>query len=108
MIQTVDFNMFRDSFTEDSKNQFSDEALRLLFNYIEKIDSHIFVWELDPTAYCNEFAEMSLTEFNDSYGYASEDGAEFPTLESAEQHIQDRGLQLVGRTTKDTLVFSKF
>ena len=107
MIQTVDFNMFRDSFTGDRKNQFSYEALQLLFNYIEKIDSHIFLWELDPNAVCCEFAEMTLAEFNDSYGYASEDDAEFPTLESAEQHIQDNG-NFVGRTANNTLVFSQF
>lgn len=104
MIQTVDFNTFRDSFTGDRKNQFSYEALELIFDYFEEVDPH---WELDPVAICCEFAEMTLAEFNDCYGYASEDEPEFPTLESAEQHVEDNG-HLVGRTPNNTIVFTQF
>jgi len=104
MIKTIDFYTFRDSFTGDRKNQFSYEALQLIFDYLEEVNPY---WELDIIGLCCEFAEMTLTEFNDAYGYASEDDAEFPTLESAEQHIQDNG-NFVGRTANNTLVFSQF
>lgn len=72
---TINKSQFRDAFHRAGrKDQFSYEALGLLFDYLEDCgDATGLDYELDVIAICCEFCEMSEEEVRDSYHVNSED-----------------------------------
>ncbi len=69
MIQTVNKSQFRDAFIHmNRKENFSYEALGVLFDYFEEVDEN---WELDVIAICCDFTEYeSLEGFNKEHDEA--------------------------------------
>ena len=58
MKQTIGLSKFRDAFRDmDRKENFSYEALELLFDYFEEVDENM---ELDVIAICCDFYENDL------------------------------------------------
>lgn len=66
---TINKSQFRDEFKRAGRgNQFSYEALGLLFDYFEEDED----MELDVIGLCCEFVEMSEDEVRGSYHVSSE------------------------------------
>ena len=62
---TINKSQFRDEFKRAGRgNQFSYEALGLLFDYFEECEPD---YELDVIAICCEFVEMSEEEAREQY-----------------------------------------
>lgn len=69
MKQIVNFSQFCDSFSEQYRRNFTYEGKRVLFDYLEELESDLDVEiELDPVALCCEYVEYtSFTEFQKDY-----------------------------------------
>ena len=69
MKQTINFSQFRDSFSEQYRNNFTYGGKRALFDYLEELeDDGETTIELDPVAFCCEFTEYaSFAEFQEDY-----------------------------------------
>jgi hypothetical protein len=67
--QTVNFDMFLDSFSDTYKNNFSFEGKRALFDYLEEYSEEVGGdIELDPIALCCDYTEYdSLKDLQDNY-----------------------------------------
>ncbi len=62
-------SQFRDEFRQCGRaDQFSYEALGLLFDYLEDVDND---YDLDVIALCCEYAEDSVEQIAESYGLES-------------------------------------
>jgi hypothetical protein len=95
MKKTLNLHDFRSEFAAaDRGNQFSFEALKLIFEYLEEIYDQ---YELDVVAICCEFAESSVEEFADAYRIQADEVDAYLENNSA----------LVGKTAKG-LVYIQF
>ena len=105
MIQTVNLYEFRDAFQRMGRgNQFSYEALEVIYNYLEECDPD---FELDVIAICCDFEELSPKEIAESYDVdisycESDEEIEGEIVQFLENHTS-----IVGRTS-DTIVFQSF
>ena len=71
-------SQFRDEFRQCGRaDQFSYEALGLLFDYLEDVNND---YDLDVVALCCEYAEDSIEQIAESYGL------ELPEDETEEEH----------------------
>ena len=69
---TINKSQFRDEFARMGRaNQFSYDALGLLFGYIEEVSPDA---ELDVIAICCEYSEDTAEAVAESYGIKTEDG----------------------------------
>jgi hypothetical protein len=102
MKQTINLNDFRNAFQRmDRGNQFSYEALELIYDYLEEIDPDS---ELDVIAICCDFQEMTPREIADAYGYeVEEDGNE---MQNVLDCLHDE-TSVIG-TTDETIIFVNF
>lgn len=68
MKQTINFNDFRQAFTDYNREEyFSDEGLELLFNCLSAIEDDTGVeFELDVIALCCDFSEDDLKDIADN------------------------------------------
>jgi hypothetical protein len=111
MYQSINEYQFRDAFHSMGRgDQFSYEALNLLFDYLEQyeVDSGQGV-ELDVIALCCEFSEDHYKDIFNTY-YIECDSEE-PTDEEVKQavidYLNDNTL-LVGESVDDKLVYQQF
>jgi hypothetical protein len=96
MYQTITKSDFRNAFHYMGRdNQFSYEALDLLFDYLDYAD-----YELDVIAICCDFNEADIDEINDNFGQ------EFQDLDEAEAWLAQQTL-VVGNTG-DAVIYSEF
>jgi hypothetical protein len=71
-------SQFRDEFRQCGRaDQFSYEALGLLFDYLEDVDND---YDLDVISLCCEYSEDSVAQIAESYGL------ELPEDETEEEH----------------------
>lgn len=107
MIQTITLSDFRTAFHQCGRgDQFSYEALGLIFDYIEEYeDSSGEQVELDVIALCCEWAEDSPEDIADQYGIEVDDpeDLEQEVIEHLEYHTQ-----CAGKTSSGTLVYVQF
>ena len=113
MYQTINFSQFCDAFRAHDRNeQFSYEAKRIIFDYLEQLEEDTGGIELDVVGICCEWAEMDADEVINSYP------AEFDPEELADMSEEDI-LQLVhdyiadntiigGMTDANSFVFVQF
>jgi len=103
MKQTVYLSDFRKAFHDMGRGeQFSYEALELIYDYLEEIDEGNH--ELDVIAICCDFQEMTPREIADSYGYeVEEDGNE---MQNVLDCLHD-DTSVIG-STDDTIIFINF
>lgn len=112
MNQSVNFSDFVNAFrSHDRDNQFSYEAKRMIFDYIEDYEQdsgeHV---ELDVIAICCDFSELSLQEVLNSYNITDEvltDDNEAELLGEVTDYLSENTC-LVGLTPQNTFVFQSF
>jgi hypothetical protein len=100
MKTTVNVSQFRDAFRAcDRQDQFSYEALGLLFDYFEELeDSMGQEIELDPIAICCDYSEDSPADIARNYDDAPDDVADWLT---------DR-TSVIGTTKAGDIVYLQF
>jgi len=97
MKQTVYFEDFRQAFNQmDRGNQFSYEALELLYNFFEECDPD---FELDVIAICCDFDEMDAEEVRNAYDLEEDTDVE----DYLSYHTS-----LAGKTSEGFYVFQSF
>ena len=98
MKQTIDnASQFRDAFKGAGRDeQFSYDALGLLFDYFEELDPDM---ELDVVGICCKYAESTPAEIMESYSLENE--------KMAEDYVADNG-RYVGTTSDGLIVYQQF
>jgi hypothetical protein len=117
MYTSISLNEFRDAFARMGRdNQFSYEALEVLFDYIEDQERDMGEeMELDVIAICCDFMECGLAELVAMYPDILEDedieeltdDNEVEVLEYATDYLE-YNTQLCGLTPQNTFVFRQF
>lgn len=103
MKQTIDTSsQFRDAFHRAGRgDQFSYEALGLLFDYLEQMDSEM---ELDVVAICCEYAESTPEQVIDAYGIEYDENE--PTDYDAAIAYLEANTSIVGTTSTGAIVYA--
>ena len=98
MKKTIDTaSQFRDAFHHAGRaEQFSYEALGLLFDYLEEIDPDA---ELDVVSICCEYSESTLAEIMESFSLENED--------MVVDYLADNG-RYIGTTDTGSIVYQQF
>lgn len=110
MIQTVYLDDFRQAFhSMDRGNQFSYEALELIYEYLEECDPDM---ELDVIAICCDFDELHYSDVIGQYDTditdnLDEDADEEEQIEYIRNWLSDN-TSLVGESTNGTFVYQSF
>jgi hypothetical protein len=107
MKTTVNVSQFRDAFRAcDRQDQFSYEALGLLFNYFEDLeDSTGQEIELDPIAICCDYSEDSPADI--ARNYLSDDAPQDDCAAMVEAYLLDH-TSVVGTTKAGDIVYLQF
>ena len=105
MRQTINKSQFRDAFSDMGRgNQFSYDALGLLFDYLEEMDED---FELDVIAICCDFSEDSIEDIAGNYSIElSVDDDEELNKQVVLDYLNDHTL-VVGET-KDGILYQQF
>ena len=101
MKQTINLSQFRDEFNAIRPNQFSYEALELIYDYLEEIAPD---FELDVIAICCDFEEMTHQEIANAYNIEVGEDEE---LDEEVLTYLNRHTSVIGETS-DTVVFVSF
>ena len=103
MKQTIDSaSQFRDAFHRAGRSdQFSYEALELLFDHLEELDPDM---ELDVIAICCDYAEDSPEDVIESYGIEYDEDA--PTDHDAATAYLEANTIIVGTTSTGAIVYA--
>jgi hypothetical protein len=98
IVQTIStLGQFRNAFEQAGRrNQFSRDALGLLFDYFDSVDDNV---ELDVVAICCEFAESTADEVRDSYDVLADT--------SVDDFLSDN-TTLIGQTDAGAFVYVQF
>ena len=106
IIQTIDTaSQFRDQFHRCGRaDQFSYEALDLLFDYLNDCESDI---ELDVVGICCEFSEDMPEAIADSYGIDTEGLNEGEIVDAVMSYLDDHSVT-VGITSSGAFVYQQF
>jgi hypothetical protein len=94
MKTTLDLNDFQNAFDRLRPNNFSYEALGVLFDYLEELDPDM---ELDVIALCCDYCEDTLEDIIHSYSIDVEDMDEDDTAEAVRSFLNENTV-LVGET----------
>lgn len=108
--------VYRDEFVSEFlqsdtyKNNFSREALNLLFDYFEEFeDSTGESIEFDLLAICCDFMESTVSEIIDYYGYMMNEDRLSPDAGIAYiQEFLEHHTQFVGFTDSGSIVYQQF
>ena len=102
MIQNVQLSDFRTAFYQCGRqSHFSYEALGLLFEYLEEIDSS---YNLDVIELCCEYAESTPEEIASSYSIDIDCLADDQLQRTVLDYLYEN-TQVVGVTHNDTIVY---
>ncbi len=109
MKQTINSaSQFRDAFhLSNRKEQFSYDALGMLFDYFEEIDSDM---ELDVIGICCDYAESTVEEVAESYSLefsSVDDGDKDGELEFVLSFLNEQ-TSVVGVTPDGSIVYAQF
>ena len=113
MYQTINFSQFCDAFrNHDRQEQFSYEAKRIIFDYLEQLENDTGGIELDVIAICCDWAEMSLEDVVNAYPSEFDadelaDMSEEDALQWAHDFLADNTF-LAGMTDAINFVFVQF
>lgn len=104
--QTIDnASQFRDAFHHANRgNQFSYEALGLLYDYLENCGSDV---ELDVIAICCEFSEEYPEDIAQAYDIDTEGLTEGQIKDAVLSHLEDN-TSVVGETSSGAFVYVQF
>jgi hypothetical protein len=111
MKQTLNKDQFRFAFDQVRPNQFSYEALGMLFDYLEECDEDM---ELDVIAICCDFTEgdfqevaNELDEDEDELTQECEGLDEDETAQLIAEKLEDK-TTVLGVTSDNTIVYANF
>jgi len=106
MKTTVSVYDFRDAFIRAGrKDQFSYDALGLIYDYLEEIDSN---YELDVIALCCELSEEYCEDIAANYSIdISECIDEVTTVKTVMDYLQDE-TTVIGTTESGTIIYVQF
>jgi hypothetical protein len=106
IIQTIDnAAQFRDAFHRaDRANQFSYEALGMVFDYLSDCGSDV---ELDVVAICCEFAEDTPESIAESFDIDVEGLSEGKAKQAVMNYLCDN-TSVVGETASGAFVYQQF
>lgn len=100
-------SQFRDQFNRCGRgNQFSYEALGLIFDYLNDCGSDV---ELDVVGVCCEFAEQHYSDFAEAYGLElSPEDTEQEHIQQVKDFIETESI-LIGQTSDQcNIVYIQF
>ena len=106
IIQTIDnASQFRDQFHRCGRgNQFSYEALGLIFDYLNDCGSDV---ELDVVGICCEFAESDIEQLAHDYDISIAGLTSRGKVEAVEAYLEDN-TSVVGMTSTGSFVYVQF
>ena len=106
IIQTIDnASQFRDQFHRAGRgDQFSHEALGLLFDYLNDCGSDV---EMDVVGICCEFSEDMPEAIADNYGIDTE-GLDEGEIKDAVMSYLEADTSVVGETSSGAFVYVQF
>lgn len=112
MKQTLNKDTFRFLMNQIRPNQFSYEALGVLFDYFEQYEEDTNeVIEFDPIAISCEYSEMTMDEIFDAYPEVYDsidmDCPRDSTYSIVVDYLNDNG-SYCGDTTQGTFIFQQF
>lgn len=104
--QTIEnASQFRDQFHRYGRgDQFSYEALGLIFNYLNDCGSDV---ELDVVGVCCEFAEDTVESIADNYSLIIDDMDE-GEIKAVVSEFLENNTSVVGETTSGNFVYVQF
>lgn len=107
MKQTIEnASQFRDEFRQCGRaDQFSYEALGLLFDYLEELDPD---YDLDVIALCCEYSEENAEGIAKNYGFDLEGCETESDIEAAVLDYLRNETSVVGVTSRGTIVYAQF
>lgn len=104
MKMTITESMFKEMFRQYNRvDNFSSEALSLLFDYFEEVDENM---ELDVIAICCEVSELSYEDAIKEYSIDYD--PEYDELEDIVKDYLNYNTSVIGTTSLDTIVFFNF
>lgn len=104
MKQTIGVSEFHSAFyTAGRANQFSWEALNILYDYFEDCDPDM---ELDVIAICCQYAESTPEDFCNQYDIDT-DGLDENTMFDAAVEFAEENTTLVGTTCDGCLIYDQ-
>ena len=110
MIQSISNYDFHNAFKlRGRENQFSYEALNLLFDYFESIEDEANQIELDVISICCDFSEDHYKDIFNSYDIICD--SESPSDEEVKQTVIDYledNTSFIGESIDGKLVFQQF
>ena len=109
MYQSINRSEFHSAFHRmDRGTQFSYDALDILFNYFEEIQTEEHPIELDVIAICCDYSEATYEEIASNYSIEDlEDLSIEDKNQAIEDFLNDRTI-LVGITSDNKLVYLQF
>lgn len=109
MYQSINRSEFHSAFHRmDRGTQFSYDALDLLFNYFEELETEEHPIELDVIAICCDYSEATYEEIASDYSIEDlEDLSIEDKNQAIEDFLNDRTI-LVGITSDNKLVYLQF
>lgn len=112
MKTTLNKSQFIDDFRKIRPNQFSYEALGLIFDDIEMHEEMTGEQvEFDPIAFCCQYAESTEQEIISDYDYAMDQDQILNRDANQYAYIMDflsNKTQVLGDTSNGTIVFEQF
>lgn len=109
MKTTVSVYDFREAFRQAGReNQFSYEALGLMFDYFEELEQDIgSEMELDVVAICCDYTEDDAVSIAGNYDIDITDMDEDETLEAVQDYL-NRNTSVIGTTSNGSIVYADF
>jgi hypothetical protein len=109
MKQTISLSNFRDAFQRANRgNQFSYEALELIFDYIEEYEqSTSEEIELDVIGLCCEWSEDTPEEIIKMYKIDIDPEEESDIAQAVLDYLHDK-TQVAGTTSNGSIVYVQF
>lgn len=108
MKTTVSVYDFREAFRQAGRENFSYDALGLLFDYFEELEEDMgSEIELDVVAICCEYSEDDAVSIAGNYDIDITDMDEAEALESVQDYLNNH-TSVVGTTSNGSIVYADF
>jgi len=107
-IQVTD-SIFKDELKAIRPNQFSDEGLGLLFDYLTESEDNGTEQqiELDVIGICCDFTESTIEDFKSEYRYLFTEFEDYQIKQLIEEYIGYRSI-FVGWSGSDSFIYANF
>ena len=108
MKTTVSVYDFREAFRQAGRENFSYEALGLMFDYFEELEEDIGnEMELDVVAICCDYTEDDAVSIAGNYDIDITDMDEDDALEAVQDYLNNN-TSVVGTTSTGSIVYADF